>query len=379
MLKRLIILSLIACLGSMCTQNNSQSSTGNDPIIIPIEGVDFDIIPSEKFLEAADFVFLETSEASAIGEMSTYHMANDEIFVYSPLSSKLVKRFAADGRFLNDYGAIGKGPGEYTYTSDVLVGDDFVEIMDGSNIVSINRYSLDGKFLEKKTGEIPQYSSSFTLHPKTGEYFFYTLYNNYKVIKLSNECTNPDSLLPCSGTNRLNIYVDALISCPSEEIMLYETGYNRIWFWNGEQFDHKYSFDFGRYTLEPGENDEERFFSAMREKGMWSIRWIVGNKKYLFFTAMFQNPGSETINDIQLLHLIYHRKSGKTLRISNGDILEQFQSIFALDDNNILYLTGIPVHLDEWDPWKSHIKEIGLPFNIEDNPIIFKVDLDKLF
>ncbi|MBT3244448.1 MAG: hypothetical protein HN352_14965 [Bacteroidetes bacterium] len=115
---RFIVFLFLTCLVHGYNSEQSSSSVGAEPIIIPIDGVDFDVIPAEIFLNATEFVFVETNKKCFIDVMSSYHMANNQLFVYNTYQSERVKRFYADGKFLNKkhmfFTAIVQGPGSST-------------------------------------------------------------------------------------------------------------------------------------------------------------------------------------------------------------------------------------------------------------------------
>jgi hypothetical protein len=57
---------------------------------------------------------LETTEDSVIGNIDKLIIGkNSEIFIGDYFSSKKIFRFTRDGKFMNFYGRIGQGPGEY--------------------------------------------------------------------------------------------------------------------------------------------------------------------------------------------------------------------------------------------------------------------------
>ncbi|MBT4408801.1 MAG: hypothetical protein HN686_12080 [Bacteroidetes bacterium] len=76
---RFIVFLFLTCLVHGYNSEQSSSSVGAEPIIIPIDGVDFDVIPAEIFLNATEFVFVETNKKCFIDVMSSYHMANNQL------------------------------------------------------------------------------------------------------------------------------------------------------------------------------------------------------------------------------------------------------------------------------------------------------------
>jgi hypothetical protein len=87
---------------------------------------------------------LELVEDSVIGNIDKLIInKNSEIFIGDYFSSKKVLRFDGSGKFINCYGRIGQGPGEYIQIMGFTIGPD-------DNIIILTPYKLI-KF--KKNGE----------------------------------------------------------------------------------------------------------------------------------------------------------------------------------------------------------------------------------
>jgi hypothetical protein len=279
---------------------------------------------------------------------------------------------------MNTIGQIGKGPGEYQAATDLLVNEGRVEILAASREASVLCYTKEGGFIKNLEGKIPKFTSSFAIHPLSGEYFFYSQYNAHKVIRMSPDGHETDSLLPCSQANRLNIYYDAFSVIPNQGLLLQETGYNKIWSYEQSAFREAYSLDLGSYKLEPDEKDEERLFKAMSETGMWNMRFCLENADYLYLMIMFIPPAAESIDGVKIYHLIYDKKKSVTYRIGEGELREQIQFAFDLTEDNKLYLIGSPIDLSELDQWNDWVRKRNMEFKEEDNPVVLFVDIDEL-
>lgn len=88
---------------------------------------------------------LETNQNSLIGEISDIQMDGSNIFVLDR-KNQVLKRFDKNGRYLNDIGRQGKGPGEFInlFCFCVLPGKNMVIISDQIG-VALRFYTFEGK------------------------------------------------------------------------------------------------------------------------------------------------------------------------------------------------------------------------------------------
>ena len=79
---------------------------------------------------------LEITEDSIIGNIDKLLVGNSsEIFIGDYLSSKKIFRFTRDGKFMNCYGRIGQGPGEYVQIMGFTIDAE-------DNIILLTPYKL---------------------------------------------------------------------------------------------------------------------------------------------------------------------------------------------------------------------------------------------
>ncbi len=360
-----------------CTTDDKSKQNVEEPITIQVEGAKFDIIESENLLTSSEFVFLESKEESHFSEMSYFLLSTEEFYILDPQKKHMVFRFNSEGKFLNTIGKKGGGPGEYNSAVDALVDGDNIEILSNNVSSDVYRYSKDGDFIEKQIYE-PKYPVSFVKVPETTDYLFYCSFGDFKVSRVSKQGQFMDSILSQKQEDRIGMTLDVLTACSDGSVLLNEALYNIIWKWNGSDFVESYFLDFGDYTFFQGDKDEERYFQQEQGQGRWSIRWYQENEHYLYITLLFIPPDVESVEEITILHLLYDKENKKTYQLGNGDIKLRLQWPFVITNDNKLYLSGVPVEMAEWDPWMKVVKDRNLPFDIEGNPIVVIVDLDKL-
>jgi hypothetical protein len=358
-----------------CNENQT-IQTDEGPIIIKIEGAEFEKISTITVLSNSEFIFLETKAECNLGDGSHLLNCTDEFFVHDPWSQNKIFRFDRSGKFLNTIGKEGKGPGEYSYANDALVSGDTIEILSGMT-GEVLRYTRNGSFLESTRFKSLS-PSSFYKFPGSNNYLINNSYGDYKAYKFDRNGRILDSLLPNIEANRIALSIDAIVGNTDGSILFNENMYNVIWRWDGNDFEEAYKLDFGPYNYVEGEEPLETFVTEMPNRTVWFIRWFIENKDFLYVVSVKQLPGKQSIDEVEIKHLIYNKTSGKTYELGSGDIRYIFQFPSAISAENKLYLTANPADMADWEPWLEVVKARNLAFDIEGNPIVVIIDLDEL-
>ena len=106
-------------------------------------------------------VALETRDACLLGNVDSVKlMANGDLLVMDKSATKSVYRFDRQGRFLNRFGALGQGPGEYETLLDVAVLDNGLTLLvtDGKLLL----FRADGTFLrERRVGFVGYFAEGW--------------------------------------------------------------------------------------------------------------------------------------------------------------------------------------------------------------------------
>jgi len=149
-MKSIPIISLVLLLFS-CQQEGATIPTANAEKTLE---VDLDKARTgfklSEIVDTVYFIPLETHEDCLIGNIGKV-IFHDSLIVLldNPFrGSGNVYLFNQTGRFVRSVGSIGRGPGEYTRGTDMLVVDGNIQIIDNSGGVVI--YDLDGKFMSRK-------------------------------------------------------------------------------------------------------------------------------------------------------------------------------------------------------------------------------------
>ncbi len=86
-------------------------------------------IPYKDIIDSIYIVPLETTSESLVGAANKVFISDDTLYILDLMKGKCLKRFSMDGRYIDQIGALGNGPGEYIEPTDVFV-DDEVTILD---------------------------------------------------------------------------------------------------------------------------------------------------------------------------------------------------------------------------------------------------------
>lgn len=99
-----------------------------------------------EFVSSISYIPLETSKESLLGNVEFVIPAGDFLIVGT--QEYKIKAFNRDGKFINDIGRIGKGPGEYVTFGNVFWNNQTKEVIVHTRIGSkLKFYSLDGSFI----------------------------------------------------------------------------------------------------------------------------------------------------------------------------------------------------------------------------------------
>lgn len=108
------------------------------------------------FVEKVEYIPLETTEECLLSNELQVFVGDNDIIVGDQKAQKFY-RFDSKGKFLNTIGKRGEGPEEYIYSISFYADKDYVYIID-ANAKRLNKYSHDGKFIEKNSTDLVSWS-----------------------------------------------------------------------------------------------------------------------------------------------------------------------------------------------------------------------------
>lgn len=128
--------------------------------------------PLSNFVEKLQYVPLETTDECLLSNELQVFVGEKDIIVCDQKAQKFY-RFDCNGKFLNTIGTRGEGPEEYIYSISFYADKEYVYIID-ANAKRFNKYSYDGKFIEK----IPMKVVSWSLTKEGNNFICYNFMYN---------------------------------------------------------------------------------------------------------------------------------------------------------------------------------------------------------
>lgn len=110
-------------------------------------------VHARSLIDKVDFVKLETKKGNLIGEVSKLLFTDSLIIVIDKTISKSIYVFSINGQFIRKIGALGQGPAEYNYISDVILSYDKTKlhVLARHKLVT---YNLNGTFLRSQNTKL---------------------------------------------------------------------------------------------------------------------------------------------------------------------------------------------------------------------------------
>ena len=111
--------------------------------------LDKNTLPFDSLMDFVSFVKLETTGDNLVGAISQILFVNNKIIVVDFDVSKTITVYDESGKYLNNIGKLGQGPGEYAYLGHVFLTPDrsTVVVVDmGSG--NLKYFGLEGNFIK---------------------------------------------------------------------------------------------------------------------------------------------------------------------------------------------------------------------------------------
>jgi len=137
------ILLQISCLHDQ--DNNQITYIRSDTIAIDIDNINH---INKDQIESQEWIKLETTNESLIGDVSKIFYTNNLFIVLDNKLTNSVFIFDGKGNFISVINKLGKGPGEYTKIYDIAFDElnDVVHILD-LNLEKVLKYDIRGEFI----------------------------------------------------------------------------------------------------------------------------------------------------------------------------------------------------------------------------------------
>jgi len=363
--------SLIACF--LLIPFLVSCKTAPNPVeTIRIEGGAFIELSQENLMKGISMIPLATNPGCMIGEGYRILDCTEGFFVLDT-KEQAVFRFDSKGNFLNKIGKVGKGPGEYVEIFTGIVTSAGVELLVYSGGPKVFRFTPEGIFIEsKKYTESGTYS--FIYDPKRDDYFFYGSFS-HKILQLDREtgAINDSLIKRIPGTGGLIGRTVFSISSDGS-VMFHEIMSSKIFAINRERIHERYRLDFGNMELNENLPTEE-LITRVNQNGYWDVWQVLDNRDYSYFALTRLQPFKPVLR----FQIIYRKadKQSFCLPDQNASSIEIIPA-FHFTDQNELYLSVNPSEITNSSIWEKYLSGKGIQISAEDNPVIVKLDIEKV-
>jgi len=280
--------------------------------------IDFSSLRSTAFFdksvfEYAEYIHLEAKDGALVGNNPKLILQNGIFYIYDRNKNK-VSLFDKTGKFVNNVGVIGRGPGEYIGSEDFLVDkkSNNVEILSLQN-QRIYRYKNDGSFID--TLNVRTYAYSF-VKDSEGNYWIckgpYDQENRFigkeQIYKMNEFGEVLKKYLP---------FDNIAISTPMQEESLTELNgsvFFKAWFDNtvykisDNGAEAAVIFDFKERSL-PKDilmTPADQFINKLMEKEFLTIQKYLENDDYIY-------AGMENGDVTKFYHYLYNKETSKAV------------------------------------------------------------------
>lgn len=130
-------------------ESSMQAKTEESKMLELDIDLDKNTLPFDSLMDFVSFVKLETTGDNLVGAISQILFVNNKIIVVDFDVSKTITVYDESGKYLNNIGKLGQGPGEYAYLGHVFLTPDrsTVVVVDmGSG--NLKYFGLEGNFIK---------------------------------------------------------------------------------------------------------------------------------------------------------------------------------------------------------------------------------------
>lgn len=341
-----------------------------------IDLTSYKYIELTKLLAASQFIPLEYTKESILDPNGLMSCTDIGFFYTKGIPKSIIYHFDNDGKFKNTIGNIGKGPGEFSSHGDIVITDEEV-IFAGSPQTHLYYYDFSGKFIRSvQISENP--FSSFASHPETGDYFLFTPMNDYLLYQLDSQSLFKKDSIFVNGMKRKvsmsSFYRTAMGTLLFHDPMDYRLNVYEI----HESVELKYIFDYGLNLDSYSRNDERasgKIYSNNNE--VWHIRAVLENQDWLYICMRSQEGNIKKPGD---LHNLIFNKNTKDIYRLPGHLQDDtyFGFGFWLNKDNTLSIIINPHQIMDNPYWLEELKKRDIDFQIDGNPIVVQIQLDRI-
>ncbi len=345
------------------------------PEKLAIHPEEFINLELEHILKYSEIIQLEFHELAPLSEGG--NVVYNELGFFISDFRKPTYHFDRSGKFIRSIGKIGKGPGEFTSASEIVVADDIIIFLDNHEPTRLLSYSISGEYLSAKK-IFENEAGDFTINPKNGDlYFFSGGYSNllhrvdpktYEV--KSSFLRNPEEPSRISFTTFFTSCDETVLFSNPQDRRIYEI--------DNDTVKLKYAFDFGPGNPDFATITPEQRNEAINHGQSWSIHTILENQEWIYI--MFRQQNNELGGISEIHHLIVDRKTKEVYRLPGtlSKLELFFPAGFWLDESSNLIVPINPSFLMDHEIWDKYFRLKGLDFDVNGNWLIVTIPLNKI-
>ncbi len=292
-MKYILILLVIYLYG--CTGKTPMMQNPDDLPVIDIEKAikDNQTFYLSDIAESIEYIQLEFKKECTLKDIGRIYITAKDIFIAS--RGGVIFRFDRTGKFLNQIGKFGKGPGEYTTTRFFAVDSVQRRVYVNSDMIGIFVYDYDGKHIRTERSQ-DEYSWGFYALGNTGELvhigssFGYRDPGNY-FFKISDTLANVRYIQKSLLTDMLKDGQQCFWSYGSlqngDSLLLLDGISDTIFYYHQSKLNPYLVMDYGKYKI-----TLDALLATVHdvESGLFLKPFILGTTpRYLFLEFRYTN------------------------------------------------------------------------------------------
>jgi len=250
-----------------------------------------------------NYVILETTSETLIGEISLLKIENDKILIYDKKVNQILL-FSTQGKFLKKIGNVGKGPGEYTRVQDIILDEKRNKIIILAYDWTLKEYNLEGEYISQFPIKYPFWMIRVLNDDEIICYLPYPstiLSNGYSLSLLSEQGKEKQLFMQrdVSHANECHVGPGFVNYLYHDTVCIWESYFDTIY---GVTGDHKMT---PRWTFKHTNEHcsvEQQQLEKCDFENTYGFNQFVETKKYFFFSGYYHRRG---------LKLLYDKTNGK--------------------------------------------------------------------
>ena len=208
---------------------------------------------------SVEMIPLEADDAHLLGSRIGFCLLDDSYLLFDRQNIKIF-RYSLDGRFLNEVGRRGNGPGEYLSLRSVQVLDGRIHVFSLPDTEQV--YSPEGALLEQKTG-VPVSFGAFRLETGLLTYYGYSGQKPHRVVFTEDGTGSESGFLDVDAKLlSLDLGNDPFGALPGGGVSILDSYSPVVYQYADNEVRPYLVFDFGKYAIKPAFYEADDAFKS---------------------------------------------------------------------------------------------------------------------